>query len=127
MTVTTTTTELLDSWGGSSAKGPAHDYSGIAKGSGFKAYIEKNRAMYMAQHDALLAAASHLEKLIQTKGRWWLRNLDAKFMARKITKPMRHAAALSEEAARALSSSWALYLGAFSVEKPKTGDFDPTK
>lgn len=116
--------------GMSPAINPANDFSGILTATGFTAYIEKCRRHQMAQRDALLEAAAVLRRGIEKTGKWYLGGLDAKWAARKITRPIRHAAYLHEEAAKALSSSHAVYLGTFgSAAKMKkdAASFDPTR
>jgi hypothetical protein len=110
---------------------PAKNVGAILTGSGFHAYIEACRAFEMVQHDALHAAASILEHGIRkyAKGRKGMLGVDVKLAASKIVRPIRHAANMHAQAAKALSTSWLNYQKTLGVPDRKTpaGAFDPTK
>jgi hypothetical protein len=110
----------------------SQDISAILSASGLQAYLEACRKQEMTDYDALHEAAVRLRKGIEKagNGRWWAAGLDLKWVARKITRPMEHAADLHQEAAKALRVSWEIYLGTLGAPqdgKVGAGTFDPTK
>jgi hypothetical protein len=107
---------------------PARDIDGILKGSVFLAYLAKCAAHDVSAYDALHEAATTIRKGIEKSGKRWAFGFDVKWKAHQITRPLRHAADLHLESAKAYHVTRALFLGAFAeAGKPKAGEFDPTK
>lgn len=108
----------------------AEDISGILTATGLQAYLEACRKQEMAAYDALHEAAVRLRKGIEKSGSKWAMGLDVKWAARKICKPIDHAANLHLEAAIALRVSWEYYCGTIGAPKKGkvgSGTFDPSK
>lgn len=112
--------------------GKKQEIGAILSATGLQAYLEASRRELMTDYDSLHEAAVRIRKGIEKSGagRWWAAGLDLKWAARKITRPMEHAADLQQEAAKALLVSWEIYLGTLGAPqngKVGAGTFDPTK
>lgn len=113
-------------------RNPATDLSDILTGSGLRKYLEACRKDDMEAYDALMEAAAQLRTAIVRAGggNKMLFGADVRVIARKITRPIRHAAELHLQAAKANGTAWAVYmqtLGAPAPGGPKGRVFDPTK
>lgn len=109
---------------------PAKDMSGVLTGTGFLAYLEAQRRHEMEQYDALHEAAVRVRRGIirYAKGRQGMMGIDVRIAARKITRPMHHAADMHLQAAKALSMTAQTYLGTLGVPaKAAPRSFDPTR
>lgn len=114
----------------SAIRSPASNNGDILTGSGLEKYIQTNVAFSLKTHDALLETANILRRGIIKGGRRWLFNIDGKIAARKVTKPLRAAAACHFEAARDLMLTLALYRQTFAdahIARSGAGEMDPTK
>ena len=110
---------------------PAQDISGVLTATGLHTYINGVRAHLMRGYDGMHEASAVLRRGIERSGggQWWAMGVDLRWAARKITRPIDHAADLQMEAAKALCTSWELYVGQFGAmsQKAGAGTFDHRK
>src|SRR5690349_9397177 len=123
---------MADGTGGGSRRNPASDLGGILTGTGLRKYLEACRKDDMAAYDALHEAAATLKAGILRAGggRKLAMGVDVRIAARRITKPILHAAELHLAAAKAHGTAWSVYmqtLGAPMPDKVSAKTFDPTK
>lgn len=107
----------------------AADASDILKGSGLTKWQEGVRAEFVANHDALHEQAARLERGFKQRAKKWALGLDARYLTLKVCRPIRHAADLQMESARAMVVSHTNYLATVGSEKGKAGAgaFDETQ
>ena len=80
--------------------------------SGLQRFCEGGRKQFLSAHDQLLVTADELEQALRTlPGHAGLFGVDTRSVARRVVKPLRHAAGLSHETAIAIQSTWRAYLG----------------
>ncbi len=102
----------------------------ILSGSGYVKWCRDQIKYHLTGYDAKMEAAAIVQRGIERSGRRWLVGLDVKWTARRCVRPVKHAAALEWEAAKALSLALQLYQGAFAeatTERASAGEFDPRK
>ncbi len=89
---------------------PAMDTSGFEKGSAFRAYLERNRAHALAGEAGFRTAASEIRGLIRATA-----GLDprAYLTARRIARPLVHAADLCLDEAKMFQLCLDIYRGAY--------------
>jgi hypothetical protein len=97
---------------------PAMDTSGFEKGSAFRAYLERNRAHALAGEAGFRAAASEIRMLVRASGPHDPRTLMA---ARRIARPLVHAADLSLDEAKMFQLCLDIYRGVFPPVQAGTG------
>ncbi len=88
---------------------PAIDTSGFEKGSAFRAYLERNRVHALAGEAGFRAAASEIRLLVQAGSH----DPRAAWNARRIARPLIHAADLCLDEARMFSLCLDIYRGVF--------------
>jgi hypothetical protein len=109
---------------------PATNTAGILTGSGLIRYLEGCRKHEMEAYDSLHAAAGEIAVGIRRAGgRWWAAGVDVRLLARRLTRPIRHAADLHLEAAKALGTCAMILNGSLPAGKTggKRKEFDATK
>jgi hypothetical protein len=98
---------------------PATNTAGVLTGSGFIKYLEGCRRHEMEAYDAIHAAAGEVAAGIRRAGgRKWAVGIDTRLLARRLTRPMRHAADLHLEAAKALNVAAMIFNASLA---PQTG------
>ena len=79
--------------------------------SGLQRFAEGGRKQFLGAHDQLLVTADELEQALRTlPGHAGLFGVDTRHVARRVVKPLRHAAGLSYETAIAIQSTWTAYM-----------------
>lgn len=109
---------------------PAGDLGDILTGSGYLAWLDARIKEHLRRADIYEEAGTIVENGIRKAGKRWLMGADTYFTARRCTRPLKHAAGLEYEGAKALSLARALYRGAFAdatTERASAGEFDPTQ
>lgn len=109
---------------------PAGSLGDILTGTGYIKWLEDCAKAEFARADIYDEAATIVANGIKKQGRRWLRGADVHFAARRLTRPLRHAAACHHEAGRALMLAKSLYRMQFAdatTERAKAGEFDPTR
>lgn len=91
---------------------PSIDTSGFETGTGFVAYLERNRAHALAAETGYRAAAAEIRSLVRAAGSGQDRPM-AIMNARRISRPLLHAADLQLDEARMFSLCLSIYRGAF--------------
>ncbi len=97
---------------------PAMDTSGFEKGSAFRAYLERNRAHALAGEAGFRAAASEIRALVRATSTYDPR---ASFNARRIARPLVHAADLCLDEAKMFQLCLDIYRGVFPPVQAGTG------
>jgi hypothetical protein len=98
---------------------PAIDTSGFEKGSAFRAYLERNRAHALAGESGYRAAASEIRALVRASGGQY--NMNAALNARRIARPLIHAADLCLDEAKMFQLCLDIYRGTFPPVQADTG------
>jgi hypothetical protein len=98
---------------------PLLDVKDFHKGSAFRDYLERSRAHTLAGETGLRAAAAEIRALIRTDGSQM--NPRAYLNARRIARPLIHAADLHDDAAKMFALCLALHRGAFPPVHATTG------
>jgi uncharacterized protein YfaA (DUF2138 family) len=90
---------------------PSLDTSGFEKGTAFRAYLERNRAHALAGEAGFRAAASEIRALVRgTGGRF---SANSAIDARRIARPLTHAADLAVDQARMFQLCLDIYRGVY--------------
>ncbi len=97
---------------------PAIDTSGFEKGSAFRSYLERNRAHSLAAEAGLRAGASEIRQLVIATGHYDPR---VRLDARRISRPLIHAADLAIDQARMFQLCLDIYRGVFPPVHSTTG------
>lgn len=97
---------------------PAMDTSGFEKGSTFRAYLERNRQHTLAAEAGLRTAASEIRSLIRATGAHDPRVL---LDARRIARPLTHAADLAVDQAKMFQLCLDIYRGVYPPVQAGTG------
>lgn len=109
---------------------PAGDLGDILTGSGYLAWLDARVKEHLARADIIEEVAVVVANGIKKAGKRWLKGADTYFVARRVTRPIKHAAGLEYECAKAFSLARALYRGAFAeatTQRAGAREFDPTK
>jgi len=95
----------------------------------FHKMADKARAHHHAMHDQLVVMAAELYRgLCKIRGRRGLMGVDVRLAARKVVRNLLHAAALEDEAAKAITRSYTQYTALFLNRPQETSrGFDPDK
>lgn len=95
------------------------DIVGALSASELQRMCEQGRLLFTTSSDRLIVAADEIRNALARvqSTNPLLMGLDARASARRVTKPMKHAANLQLEAARAMQSSWRLF-GQLYLGKP---------
>jgi hypothetical protein len=100
---------------------PAQQMNKLMTGSGLLAYLEAVRRNELEAYDALMEAAQIVRVGIRRSGgRGWALGLDVRLLARRITRPIEHAADLHMEAAKALATSALIFRQTLELRVVKT-------
>jgi hypothetical protein len=101
------------------AGNPLMDTSDFEKGSAFRDYLEEARSVELECEAGLRAAAAEIRSLIRAnKGQM---NPNAYLIARRVSRPLVHAADLHVDAAKMMGLCLALHRGAFPPVNANTG------
>lgn len=114
----------------SAVRPPAADMGDILTGSGLEDYLRKCMVFHLACSDAFEEAADLLRRAIIKSGRRYLFRADGKLAARRITKPLRQAAAANYDTARMMQLCLVLYRQQFADahnQRSGAGEFNPDK
>jgi hypothetical protein len=95
---------------------PALDTAGIYTGSGLKAYLDRQRAHALVGSDAYRTVAWELRRAIERMGSGAFGGPKAKLNARRMVRPLMHAASVGEDQARMFSLVWEIHNGIFVPE-----------
>jgi hypothetical protein len=111
---------------------PAQEQADIYTGKGWLAYLERCRKHDMEAYDALHSAAAEIQASIRRAGgrAWWTMGVDARVLARRMTRPVRHAADLHLESAKSYKTAARIFKESLSPSSAKQAghkQFDPTK
>ena len=98
---------------------PSLDTSGFEKGSAFRAYLERNRAHSLAAETGYRTAAAEIRALVRAAGPGL--NPNNALLARRIARPLIHAADLQLDAAKMFGLCLQLHQGAFPPVHATTG------
>jgi hypothetical protein len=101
---------------------PANNTSEIFRPDGLKAYLDRQRAHALAGSDGYHAMAWELRRAVERmdKGSRF-GGVQTKFAARRLTRPLFHAAALAEDQAKMFALVWAIHNGIFVPETEASG------
>lgn len=102
---------------------PATNVGNIYNPDGLKAYIDRQRAHALAGADAYYATAWELRRAVERMGgkSRFLGGAQTKFAARRLSRPLFHAASLAEDQAKMFSLVWAIHNGIFVPQTEASG------
>jgi hypothetical protein len=98
---------------------PLLDINEFHRGSAFRDYLERSRAHTLAGETGLRSAAAEIRNLIRANGNNM--NPQTYLNARRISRPLLHAADLHNDAAQMFALCLALHRGAFPPVSATTG------
>jgi hypothetical protein len=90
---------------------------------GLKAYLDRQRAHALAGSDGYHAMAWELRRAVERMGNnsRFFGGTQTKFAARRLTRPLFHAAALAEDQAKMFALVWAIHNGIFVPQAEASG------
>lgn len=98
---------------------PALNTGAIFDASGLKAYLDQQRVHALAGADAYRTAAWTLRRAVERMNPGIL-GARGKFNARRLVKPLMHAADIGEDQARMFALCWEIHNGIFVPEAAAT-------